>query len=294
MQIYCPKCKTGYEIDANVVPETGRKLRCAVCHKIFKCMPEDLLEGSKLRQAEFTSEERKFLDENEQLNEEAFAEQNKLENREDVLIETSEEEAAEAKNKTLDEMASDNQYMKDIFKRISTETEALFEAEKKESPFKKVLFKIRKALGLSNISNIKYYLLVLLAILFLFAYYARYEIVRKFPSLANIYEKVGIEAVVIGEGLEFQNVVRREFEEDYVPKIEIKGFIANKTDRKIDIPAIKIELLDKEAKLIQYEFFAPVIPIVTPNAKIPFKYVITRPSPLTKYIYLTFVSPNKK
>ena len=84
MQIYCPKCKTGYEIDANVVPETGRKLRCAVCHKIFKCMPEDLLEGSKLRQAEFTAEERKFLDENEQLNEEAFAEQNKLENREDV------------------------------------------------------------------------------------------------------------------------------------------------------------------------------------------------------------------
>ncbi len=296
MQIYCPKCKTGYEIEASVIPEEGRKLRCAVCQKVFMCMPEDLIDGSKLRQAEFTEEEKEFLDENKQLDEEAFAQkaaEEIIEVKEDVVVETSEEEAAEAKNKTLDEMASDNQYVKDIFKRLSTETEALFEAEKKENPGKKYLFKLRKMLGLSNLSNIKYYFIGIAVLLLLVAYYARYEIVRKAPFLGPVYEVMGIDAVVVGEGLEFQNVVRREYEEDYVPKVEIKGFIANQTDRKLDIPAIRIELLDKDAKLIQYKVFSPVIPIVTERAKVPFKYVLKRPSPLTKYIYLTFVEEKK-
>lgn len=70
MQIYCPKCKTGYEIEADVVPEKGRRLRCAVCGKIFKCMPEDLIDGSKLRTAEFTEEEKLRLDEDGHLQDE--------------------------------------------------------------------------------------------------------------------------------------------------------------------------------------------------------------------------------
>ena len=70
MLIYCPKSTTGYEIDASVVPEQGRRLRCAVCQKVFKCMPEDLVDGSKLRMAEFTEEEKQHLDEKGHLQEE--------------------------------------------------------------------------------------------------------------------------------------------------------------------------------------------------------------------------------
>ncbi len=287
MLIYCPKCKTGYEIEADVVPEQGRRLRCAVCKKVFKCMPEDLIDGSKLRTAEFTEEEKKHLDGNGHLQENIVSEtEDKHENVEEETSSTS---------KTLDDLASENQYVKDIFQRLSAETESLFEADKKE-PQHKYIFSLKKMLGVANPKNLQYYLYGFLFLLVLVLYYARYEIVRSFPSLASVYESIGIEAVVAGEGLEFQNVTRREFEEDYVPKIEIKGFIANKMDINIDIPRIKVELLDKDGKLIQAETFDSVIPLVTPKAQIPFSHVISRPSPLSKYIYLTFISSpaNKK
>lgn len=292
MLIYCPKCKTGYEIEADVVPEQGRRLRCAVCKKVFKCMPEDLIDGSKLRTAEFTEEEKKHLDEQGHLQDDVV-EDSPVKNTE----ENWEEEVVGAK-KTLDDLASDNQYVKDIFQRLSVETENLFEADKNEDSRHKVWYRIKKALGIVNPKNLLYYLYAILIFLALFLYYARYEVVRTLPQMAQIYQSLGIEAIVPGEGLEFQNVVRREFEDDYVPKIEVKGFIANKMDVSIDIPKIKVELLDKDGKVIQSEIFDSVIPLVTAKAKVPFSHVISRPSPLSKYIYLTFISPtpdkNKK
>ena len=324
MQIYCPKCKTGYEIDEKVVPPQGRRLRCAVCQKVFKCMPEDLIDGSKLRTAEFTEEEKQHLDANghleeqikpqEEIKREEIKEQAQSETAsEDVTpneaTSVSDNDASDSDNddnnkeapeeeiegtgKTLDELASDNQYVKDIFKRLSVETENLFQAEQEESSGKKLMFRLRKMLGLSNIKNIKYYIFAAIILLLLALYYWRYEITRRFPSMSALYDSVGIESVVVGEGLEFQNVVRREFEDDYVPKLEIKGFIANKTKQTLSIPTIRIELLDKDGKLIQSEQFESIIPLITAEAKLPFSYVISRPSPLSKYVYLTFVAPKK-
>ena len=293
MLIYCPKCKTGYEIEAEVVPEQGRNLRCAVCKKVFKCMPEDLIDGSKLRTAEFTEEEKLHLDEKGHLQDEINIEAAVSEASEasvDSQEENWEEDVSEAK-KTLDDLASENQYVKDIFQRLSVETENLFQADKEEPQRKKLLFRIRKALGIVNIKHILYYVYALLIFLVLFLYYARYEVVRTFPKMASVYNMLNIEAVVAGEGLEFQNVVRHEFEDDYVPKIEIKGFIANKMNVNIEIPKIKIELLDKDGKVIQSEIFDSVIPLVTAKAKIPFSHIVSRPSPLSKYIYLTFINP---
>ncbi len=284
MLIYCPKCKTGYEIEADVVPEQGRRLRCAVCKKVFKCMPEDLVDGSKLRMAEFTEEEKQHLDEKGHLQEEQVDSASEQEKND-----SWEEEVAGAQ-KTLDDLASENQYVKDIFQRLSVETENLFQADQEEPQHQKFLYKIKKTLGIVNPKHMLYYIYAFLIFLALFLYYARYEVVRSFPSLAPIYESMGIEAVVAGEGLEFQNVIRREYEDDFVPKIEIKGFIANKMDVSIDIPKIKIELLDKDGKMIQSEVFDSVIPLVTAKAKIPFSHVISRPSPLSKYIYLTFIN----
>lgn len=324
MQIYCPKCKTGYEIDADVVPENGRKLRCAVCGKVFKCMPEDLIDGSKLRMAEFTEEEKERLDdrghlqepeveaepvpavesetasvvENEtvtaEVAEEAPAESTAEETAEPAEEETSEEAVEEGvPTKSLEELEAEASIpgakdVKDIFERLSQETEALFKAESEEKPVKKYLFSFKKAFGLQNPRNYKYYIFAILALILLSLYYARFEVVRKAPFMEPVYRVLGIKAVVTGEGLEFQNVTRRDYEEDYVRKFEIKGFIANKTAKTMDIPTIKIELLDKDARSIQNETVNSVIPLITSHGKVPFSFIIEKPSPLTKYIYLTF------
>lgn len=309
MQIYCPKCKTGYEIDAGVVPENGRKLRCAVCQKVFKCMPQDLIDGSKLRQAEFTEEEKKHLDEQGRLREEELPAENKAEekvlpqketapqaepdeasaNPKEEKTEETEENAEQGQAKSLDDLASENRYVKDIFERLSVETEALFQSEKEEPQHKRVLFGLKKFFGIVNPRNIKYYLMAAFVLLLLFAYYARYEITRSFPAMEGLYDLCGMDSVVPGEGLEFQNVTRRKFEEDYVPKVEVKGFIANKTDTNKKVPQIRVELLDKEGKLIQAENFTSALPTVPQRGQIPFTFTFSRPSKLTKYIYLTFI-----
>lgn len=309
MQIYCPKCKTGYEVDADVVPENGRKLRCAICQKVFKCMPEDLTDGSKLRMAEFTEEEKSQLNEDGMLEEkqevetvasvEEVAEQQEgfatevggaLAEEEDVSAEVVD---AEFVDKSLDELEAEEkgvneQDVKDIFQRLSAETDALFRAECEEKPVKKIISDFKKDLGLRNPRNYKYYYFVVLFFIVLAAYYARFEIVRSIPSLAPIYNALHIKAKVTGEGLEFQNITRREYEEDAISKFEIKGFIANNTAQTMDIPVIYVEFLDKDARPIQSQKVNSVIPIITPNAKIAFNFIVEKPSSLTKYIYLTF------
>lgn len=317
MQIYCPKCKTGYEIDAAVVPEKGRKLRCGVCGKVFRCLPDDLTDGSKLRTAEFTEEEKLHLDEKGYLSEDAavvpeavFKEEPQTElpaveghetmpepEDEQKAVETesqSESEPEDGSGKTLDELEAEasvsaNQDVKDIFERLSKETEALFKAESEEKSIKKYWFGLKKMLGLQNPHHIKYYLAAVVMLLLLFLYYARYEVVRAVPFTEPVYRLVGIKAYVTGEGLEFQNVSRRDFEEDFIRKFEVKGFIANQTDKTIGIPTIKAELLDKDARVIQAKKVASVIPLVTEKGKVPFSFVIEKPSRLSKYIFLTFV-----
>jgi len=316
MQIYCPKCKTGYEIDAAVVPEKGRKLRCAVCGRVFRCLPEDLTDGSKLRTAEFTEEEKLRLDGQGHLLEdvpvgpeaavaaeaagqpqpEAVTQEPALEADAEAVEQKTDAvtEAEEGSGKTLEELEAEtpvveNQDVKDIFERLSRETEALFKAESEEKSVKKYWFNFKKVFGLQNPRHIKYYLAAVATLLLLFLYYARFEVVRAFPLMDSVYRLAGIKAYVTGEGLEFQNVSRRDFEEDFVRKFEVKGFIANQTSKTIDIPTIKAELLDNDARAIQAKKVAPVIPLVTAKGKVSFSFVIEKPSRLSKYIFLTFV-----
>ena len=42
MLLYCPQCNTGYEIEPDLIPEKGKKMRCAKCGKIWHCTREDL------------------------------------------------------------------------------------------------------------------------------------------------------------------------------------------------------------------------------------------------------------
>ena len=301
MQIYCPKCKTGYEIDAAVVPEKGRKLRCAVCGRVFRCLPEDLTDGSKLRTAEFTEEEKLRLDGQGHLLEdvpvepeaavaaeaagqpqpEAVTQEPALEADAEAVEQKTDAvtEAEEGSGKTLEELEAEtpvveNQDVKDIFERLSRETEALFKAESEEKSVKKYWFNFKKVFGLQNPRHIKYYLAAVATLLLLFLYYARFEVVRAFPLMDSVYRLAGIKAYVTGEGLEFQNVSRRDFEEDFVRKFEVKGFIANQTSKTIDIPTIKAELLDNDARAIQAKKVAPVIPLVTAKGKVPFSFCL--------------------
>lgn len=303
MQIYCPKCKTGYEIEAELIPEQGRRLRCVQCKEVFVCRPEDLKEDSALRQPEHSAEasvtEENATEQAKSLPEENQPEINSSKVEKAPVQEedkTPEENPAEEKaEEETNEDAQDKEDIdeaekgiKDIFQRLSVETEALFKEEAAEKPSHKFFGKAKKALGLHRPQNRKYYWLVLLLFGILFLYYARYGIVRNLPFVLPVYEKLGINARILGEGLEFQNVNRREFEEEFINKMEIKGFIASNSEKTIHIPRIRIELLDKNAQSLEVQVRLPNIDVIPGGGKVPFSFVLTKPSLFTKYIYLTF------
>ena len=103
-----------------------------------------------------------------------------------------------------------------------------------------------------------------------------------------MYSAIGIQSRIIGEGLEFQNVSHREYEEDYVKKMEVKGFIRNSTDKKLPIPEIEVEVLDKDGITLQKVNTKTPIAEIWPKERAAFSFIITQPSPLSKYVYLTF------
>ena len=166
MRIYCPKCKTGYEIDGDLIPEEGKKLRCSYCQTVFTATKADLREEPNFPE----------------LKKQAKPDESETAEVTDGATDTSPE-------KTVDD-----EVMKGIFQRLSTQTENLFEAEKKVPLGKKIISKVKRSLGLKYKVNRYLSLAAIVAFLGLILYNYRFDIVRTLPFMNNIYAAVGVRA----------------------------------------------------------------------------------------------------
>jgi len=272
MLLYCPKCNTGYDIEPNLIPEKGMKMRCAKCGEVWRCSRDDLVMPP-------VEEEQKPQEKTEESETPPESPP-----QEDGAAETEEPSSAEnAETKSPEDVA-----MSDIFARLSTQTEELFKQEKTIAAPRRMWSKGRHFLGLEHPENLKYYLLFLATAALLLLFAMRFELVRAFPAAAKVYDVFGIEARVVGEGLEFQNIIRNEYVEDYVRKLEIKGFIANTNPYEVEMPLIHVEVMDKDTNLLQsVNDQAPINSLEAGN-RMAFRIVINQPSALAKYILLTF------
>mgnify|MGYP000021187893 FL=1 len=279
MQIYCPKCKTAYQIDDGLIDEV-RKVRCANCHEIFN--PQDFRVSVNL-QVEAIDDEIEV----------SAARTVERELPAEPDLPAAGENEGEVSETPVVPQSEKSDDLKEMFARLSTQTEEIFAAEAAIPGYKKAWHQVRDFFGLNQRRNYKYYFF-LLALMFLLALYNwRYEIVRHAAFMEYAYNAVGIKSRIPGEGLEFQNVTRREFEKDDINHMEVKGFIVNATDRQIDIPTIHLELLNRDAEFIEEKDITPPANSVQPNGNIAFNIIIAKPSSLTKYIYLTFIDKEK-
>ena len=183
--------------------------------------------------------------------------------------------------------------MDDIFKRLSEQSEALAQKESARPAQEKVWGCICRNTGLLSKTTRCYLCFLLFLIFVLLMYYFRYEIVRTVPFMEKAYTVLHIKSKILGEGLEFKNVSRRSYEDDYVTKMEIKGFIVNNTDKMLEIPTIKLEVMDDKAMVLQTQTTPPPAKFIKENGRIAFSVTVTKPSPLSKYIYLTFTEKQK-
>lgn len=292
MLIRCPKCQVCYRIEKKIIKDKGRKFRCAKCNEVWTAYPQDLFEetvenASEIYTPEQTNAKDLETESDKQIQEEVQEAKEQEEETETAPIETPRSEITE---KDLDNAGT----MQAIFSRIEKQNAELMAQEKQKPLLKKIKDDIKQALGLNSTFNCVFLSVIIMLICGLSFFSFRYELVRNFPWLEQVYSGLGMESVVLGEGLEFQNISRHEYEEDYVKKMQIKGFIVNTTDRMIKVPQIHIEVLSKDiVKLNELNIKSP-IDTLRPKERTAFTVVITQPSPLSKHIMLTFSKSENK
>ena len=277
MLIRCPKCNISYDIGTAQIPEEGRKMRCSQCGEIWLCLPQDLFEAPK--------EEPIHIEEPEPSAEEE---------QENVTTPEENPEPTEENNEVKEELSADKKEMQEIFARLETQTENLFQYEKNLPSHIRLWHQIKQILGLQRRRNRQILSGISVILVLLLLFYLRYDIVRLAPFMEKVYAAVGIESVIVGEGLEFQNITRNEYEEDYINKMEIRGFITNITDKTLNIPNMRIELLDKNAQPLQVIYQEPPVRRIIAGSNVEFQVIVNKPSTFSKFVYMTFTREQPK
>jgi len=284
---------TAYEIDEALIPAKGKKMRCSNCSEIFTALPGDLQSRPESAPVPETEEVVPSAEADEKREEIPADEEAESTSADDGAVESPAEAEAVSDVPPEEAEPQDTNSMDDIFKRLSVQTEGLFKAENELPKWQLFVLKAKKLVGFH--SKLFRKLLggaaIVLGLLGCYSY--RFEIVRHVSFLRYIYSALGIQAVVPGEGLEFENIVWNMFEEDYVRKMAIKGFIVNPQDEDIDLPVIHVEMLDSDVQVLQVLNQTPDIVKLPAGERLAVNLVVNKPSPLTKYVYLTFIHRSK-
>ena len=270
MHIYCPKCHTGYNVDEALIPEEGRRLRCSSCKEVFRFDRTGMSESVPPADWEKGDEE--------------VVAGAAGEGEEEGGIGGDLSAAAQVVENAAPEID-----MKEIFERLSEQSEKLFQAEQKLPWQQRLLLQLKTMLGLNRKFNLKFWGMAAAVVLLLGMYSYRYEIVRTLPFMNWFYRAAGIRAKIPGEGLEFQNINWNYIDSNGSRVLEVKGFINNPTTREIEIPIVHVELLDKNTILLQSINQKPSIKLLKPDSRVAIGIVIKTPSPTAKYVYLTFI-----
>lgn len=328
MHIYCPKCNAGYEIDEQLLEDQAKKLKCSNCGEVFlaadarleenevdevkeEAEPFDLLHEA-MREDGVTEEETVANEETQEgtaevqedvVRKEAVADNpepvsdNVVDEESSIEAESSETEVnvekAEPDDKSdavaSEEADADNVDLESIFVRLSEHTEHLMEQEKKLPFYEKIWLQIKNVLGFHFKIKWAYVMAFIAAFVLLSLFNNRYQIVRELPFLNSVYKVFGINAKIPGEGLEFQNIGWEFFDDDEGNRLEIKGFVYNKSEHDVTLPTIHIELLDKDTVLVQSQNREAEVKVIETGAKIALNLTVENPAPIAKYVYLTFI-----
>ncbi len=267
MQIYCPKCHTCYNIEVGLIPPEGKNLRCSKCGEVWLCTHKDMTAVDSPQENEDSTP------------------QNVIANTENELIATPAENSTS--NETTEEKNVTNEEMNVIFSRLKDESEKLDTEIESLPPTKKLFPKIKKLLGWHSRLTISIEILTILVIIGLSIFGNRYALVRKFPQMEPLFSQFGVPSRIIGEGLEFQNVVRSYDSKETPRLLTIKGFIHNTTDNDLPLPTVLVDILDPDAGEMLKSKHTLEEKEIKAQTKIPFTLQVKVPL-LAKYILLTF------
>ncbi|HMR29992.1 MAG TPA: DUF3426 domain-containing protein [Geminicoccaceae bacterium] len=99
--------------------------------------------------------------------------------------------------------------------------------------------------------------LALLVLVLTAAYVGRNQVVEAFPSMATVYQKVGLR-VELRSGLELRNLNSVRTEENGRQVLVVTGEIHNTVDQERSLPRVRVALLDDSRGEIEFGLFDAV------------------------------------
>lgn len=174
-----------------------------------------------------------------------------------------------------------------MFKQISKETDDLFAEEIKQATVNEDVGLTKKDASKKN-NTINIVLMVCVAIILLLLLYVfRYDIVRLLPQTENLYSKINVSSVQYGTDLEIKNITTREYIENNISRIEIRGMVVNQGKYVIKLPPVKIDIFDNKGNLLLSIEKELSLPRLEAGYNILFNVDITNPTPYVKTVHVT-------
>lgn len=120
------------------------------------------------------------------------------------------------------------------------------------------------------------------------AYVFRTLIAEVVPESKMVYDMIGIDTGVLGDGLEIQGVQSARATEAGIDILLVSGTVVNVVTENAPVPLVQAILLDADGNELQTVVQEPGVSELAPGNAIDFSIRIDEPSPLSRRMEVTF------
>lgn len=266
MLISCPKCNAVYQIPDGKIPAEGKKFKCAECSEVWTVRPQDV-KGVK-------TEEKTAQVPSSASVAAAFSPQTENSN-------------PHVKPQIISPQTTQNSDVENMFNRLSQDTKGLFN-NNASSDTGAERWKRRFIMFFSPFMVNCCLLILIFAFTIYIGYTNRFYLVSNIPQLENFYKKIGINSLLKGRGLVFQNLQSRYVERQGKFFVEVSGSIYNESDMKSLVMPIKAELYNAEGEKLSETIKVLTLDRLEPNFSAVFRILLPDTGLEDKIINLSF------
>lgn len=257
MRIVCPECEATFVVNPSALGEKGRKVKCARCQHVWFQEPVDDEVQEKDNQLEEATGD---PEETESTGSEA-------ESLPEVEEETKETEKEESSSEASEEKSNLPAEMKE-------ETEKKEPAEEVSEKEKGDLVKKLEGILLLNRVNFKVYSLIALFLaIFVYSITASHSLMSSVGFLKGYYHLLGIYQI---DGVAMYDMKVTPNIED-ISEVNVSGRIQNDAEEIRYLPNLRIQLYDKEEKLLREHFLYSDHQAILPKESIEFQNSLNLP-----------------
>ena len=269
MLISCPKCVAVYDIEADKIPEQGRRFKCIECGHIWNVLPQEVsqIEPENKPKAQII-----LPSEDEHHNDDVHEMFNRLSQNTNDLFTDSE--------KYTVKITENDNYTKQPQRAIDRETDGIGIFKRKMQVFFSPLF-------LNSLL-----ILIIAALTTYIGYYNRYDVVRFIPSMENVYDNFNIASVRYGQDIAFEQVTTKQIQRGRKYFIEVSGRLFNKGKYKAKLFPVKATMLNLSDEIVAEDVKFIMPDSLAPQMSSLFFFVLENKTMKPKKINLSFVTDN--